>query len=397
MPSLFAITAPTNTVYLDDKRQGTAAITVTNTSGVGARGRARLFAKDAKVASWLTIAGDAERDFSVGGTQQYSVSIAVPGTATPGAYTFRLDMVGTENPDENLTQGDLVTFSVPALPNGHGGFPWWILLIVLALLIVIGVIVFLVLPKPAAPDPTPTPTSTSTPAPTATATPVCFVLPRGVVGSWQWEGNGNDAKGKNNAQLVNGATFAPGFIGRALKSSGANDHARVVSSTLDLREEPGLSISAWISLTSVTNQAIVEWNNGTVVGVHLWVGVQPPDGTGNGSLYANVGDVNNVPHKISTSPNLISANRFQHIALTYDRASGRARLYLNGSTQALDNNFGTFRPRTNLDLFFGIRPQDVSHSHISGLIDDVEIYNRALTDAEVQDIAQAGAQCRRSE
>lgn len=400
MPSLFAISAPTNTVFLDDKRQGTAAFTVSNRSGANVRGRAKLSAKDPKVPAWLSLADEAERDFSTGGTQQYTVKIAVPASAMPGSYTFQLDMVGTDNPDENFTQGDPVTFSVPVPTVAKSGFPWWIILIVLALLVVIGVVAFLALrPPPPPAEPTPLPISTATQAPIPTATPVCFTLPRGLVSWWPWDPNANDRKGSNNAQLVNGATFAPGKLGQALRLSGINAHAKVAASAgLDLRQEAGLSISAWISVTNPqAAQAIVEWNDGTRAGVHLWLfaGQAGPSG-GLGTLFANVTDDNGANHAIATVPNRISANRFQHVAVTYDRANGRAKLYIDGNSEVIANNFGTFRPLTQTDLYFGIRPNEPA-SHFVGAIDDTEIYNRALTDTEVQDIFQAGAQCRRAE
>jgi hypothetical protein len=63
---------------------------------------------------WLHLAGEADRDFSTNGTQQYTVAIEVPDTAAEGDYTFRLDMVGVDNPDEFYSQGQPVIFNVPS-------------------------------------------------------------------------------------------------------------------------------------------------------------------------------------------------------------------------------------------------------------------------------------------
>jgi len=138
MASSFAITAATNSVRLDAKRRGETAFTVFNSSGRPIRGRAQLVPENPAAAAWLTLAGIAERDFPIAGTQQYTVQIAVPPGAPAGSYPFRLDMVGVENPDEDYTEGPTVTFEVPKPQPQKKPFPWWILLVVAGVLVVGG-------------------------------------------------------------------------------------------------------------------------------------------------------------------------------------------------------------------------------------------------------------------
>ncbi len=141
MPSLFAITTAANSVPLDGNRQGQTVFTVSNTSVHPVRGRARIAPDGSAAASWFTLTGGAERDFTVNGTQQYTVQIAVPQTVTAGNYTMRLDMVGVDNPDEDFTQGPSVTFAVPEPLPVKKPFPWWI--IAVAAVIVIAAIVLI--------------------------------------------------------------------------------------------------------------------------------------------------------------------------------------------------------------------------------------------------------------
>src|SRR5690242_7649716 len=110
--SPFTITAGSNTVVLNNNRQGEAAFTATNISGRALRGRGELLPLGQTAAGWLSISGDAERDFAIAAAQQYSVQVAVPLDVAPGLYTFRFDMVGVDNPDENFTQGPVVQFQV---------------------------------------------------------------------------------------------------------------------------------------------------------------------------------------------------------------------------------------------------------------------------------------------
>ena len=147
MPSLFAITAATNSVRLDDRRQGAATFTVFNASGRALQGRIQIVPLGQAAASWFQGDGAPNRAFAIGGTEQVSVSLAVPPAAPPGSYTFRLDMVGVDNPDEDYTAGPVVTFEVPAAPPPKKPFPWWIVAVVAVA--VIAVLLFvLTRPRP---------------------------------------------------------------------------------------------------------------------------------------------------------------------------------------------------------------------------------------------------------
>jgi hypothetical protein len=78
MPSPFAITTASNTVLLNDKRQGQVSFTVSNISGRPLRGRARLVPQNPATAGWLKIIGEAERELAIAGTQQCPVQVTVP-------------------------------------------------------------------------------------------------------------------------------------------------------------------------------------------------------------------------------------------------------------------------------------------------------------------------------
>lgn len=171
MASLVDITAATNTLRLNDKRQSEAQFTVFNASGRVFRGRVLVVPQNPISSGWLTIDGPAEEDFVIAGTRQYVVRVSVPPTAPAGSYPFRLDVLDVDLPDENLTQGPTVTFEVPAPEPPKKGLPIWIpIAIIVAVLVVGGVIAALVVPHIIVPDATPTPVPTMTNTPTATPT-----------------------------------------------------------------------------------------------------------------------------------------------------------------------------------------------------------------------------------
>ncbi len=146
MATSFSITTPSNSVQLGSNSRGQAVFTVTNISGRINRGRVRVVSENTVAAPWLTLEGEAERDFPIAGTQQFCVAIAPPPKVPAGGYVFHLEVVGVENPDEDLTQGPTVTFQISAQKPRK--FPWWVFIVAgVILLAIIALIVFSLIPK----------------------------------------------------------------------------------------------------------------------------------------------------------------------------------------------------------------------------------------------------------
>jgi len=220
----------------------------------------------------------------------------------------------------------------------------------------------------------------------------CVESPAGLVAWWPLDGNALDRIGTNDGTLVNGPTFIAGLVDQALSFDGVDDAVRIApSSSLNVGLSDGLTIETWIHPADVSVQRpVVEWvnNDATVSGVHLWISV-----IGAGSIFANVMDTTGNAHHISSAPGLVVPDAWQHLALTYDKLTGDAALYLNG-TIVQQQNLGLFTPETSLDLLLGHRP---SLPSFSGLIDEVSIANRVLSPEEIQGIFDAGSagKCKR--
>jgi hypothetical protein len=143
MANPFTITTAADSVRLDSQGRGSTTFTVSNRSGQPRRGRARLVPSSPEQASWLSVDGEAERSFSLDGTQQYTVRVAPPPGAPRGRYTFGLDVVSVENPDEEWSQGPKVAFEVGPSQPAKKPFPWWIVVVAAAVLLVGGLAAWL--------------------------------------------------------------------------------------------------------------------------------------------------------------------------------------------------------------------------------------------------------------
>ena len=144
MASLFTITEASPSVALSADRRGETSLTAFNASGRTIRGRASLVAAAPASAEWFTIVGEPEREFAAAAAEQYRVQIAVPEAVTAGTYSFRLDMVEVENPDENYSQGPTVTLEVQPAKPPPKPFPWWIVAAVAGILVVAAIVAFAV-------------------------------------------------------------------------------------------------------------------------------------------------------------------------------------------------------------------------------------------------------------
>ena len=96
---------------------------------------------------------------------------------------------------------------------------------------------------------------------------------------------------------------------------------------------------------------------------------------------------------MASPPGLVVSGVWQHVALAYDKASGLATIFLNGVVAA-QTNLGSFAPQTTFNLVLGARTTFGSASapadRFWGMLDELSLYNRALTVSEVLRIYNAG-------
>jgi hypothetical protein len=208
-------------------------------------------------------------------------------------------------------------------------------------------------------------------ATTGTAPPV----PPGLVGGWSFsEGTGAttaDASGNGNTGAILGATWSTqGRYGNALSFNGTSSLVRVASSA-SLNLTTGLTLSAWIRPTAnlggwrtiVQREAeayFLTASNGTAG--------RPAGGGTFGS---------STPYASSTTATPVNA--WSHVAVTYDGAT--IRLYINGTQVATRAAGGAIQTVSNPLSIGGNQPYG---EYFQGLIDEVRVYGRALTQAEIQ-------------
>ncbi len=200
--------------------------------------------------------------------------------------------------------------------------------------------------------------------------------PAGLVGAWGFDeaagAQASDTSGRGNHGTISGAARAPaGRFGAALSFDGTNDWVTVPdAASLDL--STGMTLEAWVNpaaLGTAWRTALLKEHGGT-----LAYALYAHDG-GTGPA----GYVNATQDLGATASPALALNTWTHVATTYDGAT--VRVYVGGVqvatravTGALQNGTGPLRIGGN-----GVWPGEF----FSGRIDEVRVYSRALSAAEV--------------
>src|ERR1039458_5695360 len=218
---------------------------------------------------------------------------------------------------------------------------------------------------------------------------LCDPPPAGLVSWWQAEGNANDFVGINNGIPHGNLLYTNGEVGQAFVFDHSTSYVSVPASpSLNIGATGnGITIECWIKpIFTGTAMPIVEWDpSSAATGLQLWE-------ESSQQIYANLVDTAGNNH-VFTSPNgMLNSTNFQHVALTYNKASGVAVLYWNGSVVAT-NNLGIFTPQTSYSMNIGRRTATTTgfNSTFHGLLDELSLYNRALASSEITAIYNAGS------
>ncbi len=188
------------------------------------------------------------------------------------------------------------------------------------------------------------------------------------------EGSGSvvaDLSGNANDGSISGATWTPsGRFGSALSFNGANSWVTVNdANSLDLTM--GMTLEAWVNprtLSSWRQVLLKERSGGLSYALYANTAGNRPAGYIRLSSDIGLSGTSQVP-----------INSWTHLATIYDGSA--LRLYVNGTLVGSRAVAGSI-PASTSPLRMG--GNAVWGEYFDGLIDEVRVYNRALTQAEIQ-------------
>ncbi|MBI2514777.1 LamG domain-containing protein, partial [Candidatus Wolfebacteria bacterium] len=218
----------------------------------------------------------------------------------------------------------------------------------------------------------------------------------GLVGYWTLEeGTGTstaDGSGSGNTgTLTNGPTWTTGRIGKALSFDGSNDYVNMGDAGA-VEGLSAISFGAWVNLR---NYVASGQGAGIVISKIYGAG-----GYGGNSFDISFGDTYLTTDVYAAGSidyanvgrTIVPLNSWTHIEVTWQSGSP-LKLYVNGA-QVASGSYSLSGTTHNVGspLLVGAADSTSVYGFLDGLIDEVRIYNRALSASEVTDLYNATAQ-----
>ncbi len=209
--------------------------------------------------------------------------------------------------------------------------------------------------------------------------PTCTTAPPGMISWWDAEGSARDIRGENNATF-NG-TYAAGKVTQAFNLNGSDQYVSAPDAP-SLRPT-SLTLDGWFNFTSVSGtRVLIAKTAGTGTSESYFIAYL------SGSIAGAVGGPGGLG-PILFSNFTPTPGTWYHIAYTFDDATDTQAIYINGvqvatgtttATPTYDSHpvtIGAEYENESLQFFF------------PGLIDEAEIFNRALSQTEISNIFNA--------
>src|SRR3989344_3626829 len=223
--------------------------------------------------------------------------------------------------------------------------------------------------------------SSTTHAGTIIKSPAYLGLNAGLVGCWSFDGsftNAPDCSGNNNiGTLTNGPTKTVGKVGQAMSFDGSNDYVNVShNAALDITGN--LTLSAWIKKdTNAGADGIIGKG-----GCYNMICPYSLRSCGTGPIIFAINDGTAGQNDVVTS-SVLNLNTWYYV--TAVRSGNNVSLYINGQLNAGPTAQSKTPTASGDALSIGVadggNPTDAP---FDGSIDEVRVYDRALTSSEVE-------------
>ncbi len=226
------------------------------------------------------------------------------------------------------------------------------------------------------------------------------LVTNGLAAYYAFSGNANDSSGNGHDGASDAVTYGAdrlGVPGAAAQFNGSNSVVAIASLSSNAVTE--ISLSAWVlpfAAPVLQGDIISKWRgfSYSLEDYDLALGSDLKVVFGNGRHGSGYYDLPN--HCSLLSTNAVAAGKWSHIAVTLDSA-GTGKLWINGRLAAQDNILQLLPPATEpvrigQVLYTASSPYNGAIiDSFNGLIDEVAIYNRALSDGEIQQLYASGA------
>jgi hypothetical protein len=207
-----------------------------------------------------------------------------------------------------------------------------------------------------------------------------FSIP-GLAAWWQGNDSSQDGVGSAIATLIGGVSYGPGLAGAAFQFNGTTSYAAIPSSA-DIVGTGAFSISVWVK-TSSANGVIIQQRDPNNFNGEYQLAVS------NGKVYFWVYGNSEYDFQLFSNASVNDGNWHNIVAVRLSNGTGE--IFIDGnldSTAAgpdvsLGSGFNVYLGADERNAYYGISPD-----YFNGLIENVALFNTALTSTNVQNIDQ---------
>ncbi|MEU6355310.1 sialidase family protein [Streptomyces sp. NPDC047072] len=187
------------------------------------------------------------------------------------------------------------------------------------------------------------------------------------------------APGAPGAAVLGGARATPGVIGGALEFDGTDDAVRLPYRPQLPLGTKDFTASLWFRYTATGGERPLLWMGGVGTSQpQVWLRAEPASGRVRGLITVREGAT--AVGTVSVSANgAYNDGRWHHVALR--RGGGRLTLFLDGTAVSAPDVSGSVSRTSPFGVHVGQRMD--GRAHFRGAIDEVRVWDRALTDAEI--------------
>lgn len=206
----------------------------------------------------------------------------------------------------------------------------------------------------------------------------CVLPPSGLISWWPGDGNADDIQGNNEGSLENGAAFSSGMVGQAFDVDGIDDSIQVQDQSLWFFGTNDFTIDLWVNFRSLKTDNPLVSNDEGGGSTNKWIFWVTSNNL-NFHINTSTGDTSGV-----SAPFTPLLDTWYHVAVT--KSGSVYTFYVNGSPIGSATNAQPI-PDANAPLTIG----KAESFHTDGLIDEVEIFSRAISSSEIEAIFNAGS------
>lgn len=220
-----------------------------------------------------------------------------------------------------------------------------------------------------------------------------YVPTNGLTGWWGFSGNANDSSTNANNGTVNGATLTTDRFGNANSAYSFNGISNYISvNNVLLPNTPNsYTISLWyksssFSLTNGNPPQLISDRSPGLSSYKYSISINP---TTNNTLQAAIYDGYSGTGNGASKSNIVADNIWHNVVFTYDKSVSTVYLYIDNILVNQSGNVTQWSSKsdpTNIGYWNGFVG---ASGFFNGTIDDIGIWNRALTQDEINNLYNA--------